>query len=137
MPCCDSSKYSNLKLGNSFKSRQSFNLVINTEQKTLTRDELLPASLITNFWRCILKQVKYLCIAKSGVVLPNGVEAEHFYREDLSMFLAEQLKRQTLIEIDYVLVVGETDVVFGAELAIQYGLTLSVYGYEWRCFLKV
>lgn len=131
MPCCDSSKYSNLKLGNSFKSRQSFNLVINTEQKTLTRDELLPASLITNFWRCILKQVKYLCIAKSGVVLPNGVEAEHFYREDLSMFLAEQLKRQTLIEIDYVLVVGETDVVFGAELAIQYGLTLSVYGYEY------
>jgi len=131
VPCCDSSKYSNLKLGNSFKSRQSFNLVINTEQKTLTRDELLPASLITNFWRCILKQVKYLCIAKSGVVLPNGVEAEHFYREDLSMFLAEQLKRQTLIEIDYVLVVGETDVVFGAELAIQYGLTLSVYGYEY------
>lgn len=131
MPCCDSSKYSNLKLGNSFKSRQSFNLVINTEQKTLTRDELLPSSLITNFWRCILKQVKYLCIAKSGVVLPNGVEAEHFYREDLSMFLAEQLKRQTLIEIDYVLVVGETDVVFGAELATQYGLTLSVYGYEY------
>ena len=78
-----------------------------------------------------MKQVKYLCIAKSGVVLPNGVEAEHFYREDLSMFLAEQLKRQTLIEIDYVLVVGETDVVFGAELAIQYGLTLSVYGYEY------
>lgn len=78
-----------------------------------------------------MKQVKYLCIAKSGVVLPNGVEAEHFYRVDLSMFLAEQFKHQTLSELNYVLVVGESDVVFGAELAIQYGLTLSVYGYEY------
>lgn len=78
-----------------------------------------------------MKQVKYLCIAKSGVVLPSGVEAEHFYRIDLSMFLAEQFKHQALSELNYVLVVGESDVVFGAELAIQYGLTLSVCGNEY------
>ena len=84
--------------------------------------------LTINHWRFILKQVKYLCIPRSGVVLPSGAEAEYLFREPLSKYLSDEKENGNLRDINFILVVTESDLLFGAELAINYGLNLLIDG---------
>ena len=75
-----------------------------------------------------MKQVKYLCIPRSGIVLPSGAEAEYLFREPLSRYLSDQKENGNLQQEDFFLVVTESDLLFGAELAINYGLKLLIDG---------
>lgn len=84
--------------------------------------------LTINHWRFILKQVKYLCIPRSGIVLPRGAEVEYLFREPLSKYLSDQKENGNLQQEDFVLVVTESDLLFGAELATNYGLNLLIDG---------
>lgn len=84
--------------------------------------------LTINHWRFILKQVKYLCIPRSGIVLPSGAEAEYFFREPMSKYLSYQKENRNLRDANFILVVTEIDLLFGAELAINYGLKLLIDG---------
>jgi hypothetical protein len=73
-----------------------------------------------------LKQVKYLCIEKSGVIIPENANFDSFYQEELVLFLAKQHNND---EFEYILAVTKSDAVFGAELASQYGLGLIIDGF--------
>ncbi|TWX52643.1 DEAD/DEAH box helicase family protein [Colwellia hornerae] len=76
-----------------------------------------------------LKQKKYLCIEKSGIILPEGALFDSFYQDELTMFLNEQCE---LEEFTFIIAVTKHDAVYGAELAIRHGISLSVEGVEYK-----
>ena len=75
-----------------------------------------------------VKEIKYLCIEKSGIILPEGALFDSFYRIELTTFLNKQCESE---EFTFIIAVTKHDAVYGAELAIRHGIKLSVEGIEY------
>jgi hypothetical protein len=74
-----------------------------------------------------LNKEKYLCIEKSGIILPANVNFESFNQLELEFFMRENVDNDET----YVIAVTKYHAIIGAKLALKYNVKLFVDGVDY------